>query len=344
MAGEAKSTAAALKSRPSWRRRIGRGLWLLATVLLLTYGGLFWFLRNPTLPPDSPSVTAKAEASTLENHVRYLTSLSPPRNAQNVDGLNQAANYIAETFAKTGCQVATQKFQANHTEYKNILCSFGPESAPRLVIGAHYDVYSDRNPGADDNASGVAGILELARLIGAATPALTHRLELVAFTLEEPPYFHSDSMGSYIHARSLVDAQTPLKLMIAVEMIGYFSDDPNSQHYPIRLLQGFYPSTANFIGVVGLPFDRKEVAAVKNLMTVSDALPVYSINAPSFITGVDFSDHLSYWRLELPAVMVTDTAFLRNANYHQPGDTADTLDYRRMALTVDGLYQVAVRY
>ena len=125
-------------------------------------------------------------------------------------------------------------------------------------------------------------------------------------------------------------------------MIGYFSDQTGSQSFPLGLLAWFYPDKGNFIGVVGRAFDRSLVARVKALMTVTPDLPVYSINAPGFITGVDFSDHWSFWQFGFPAVMVTDTAFLRNPNYHHPTDTPGTLDYGRMAQTVDGLYRVAV--
>lgn len=237
-----------------------------------------------------------------------------------------------------------QTFKIQEAEYSNITCSFGPNAAPRVVIGAHYDVMGDLNPGADDNASGVAGLLELSRLIGLTAPRLAHRLDLVAFTLEEPPYFHTEEMGSYVYARQLYEERVPLRLMITVEMIGYFSDRPGSQSYPLGMLGWFYPDTANFIGVVGLATERSVVARVKALMTVSPDLPVYSINAPAFVPGVDFSDQWSFWQFGFPAVMVTDTAFLRNPNYHRPTDTPGTLDYRRMARTVDGLYRVAVDF
>jgi len=151
-------------------------------------------------------------------------------------------------------------------------------------------------------------------------------------------------MGSHVYARSIAAGQAPLKLMISIEMIGYFADRPDSQDYPLGILKWFYPDKANFVAVVGGAFDRSSVARVKQLMSVTDALPVYSINAPGILPGIDFSDHWSFWQHDLPAVMVTDTAFFRNANYHRATDTAESLDYRRMALVVDGLYQVAVKY
>lgn len=322
-------------------RRIVRLGFLLAFVVVVVYLGAFWFLRNPVLPPEGPEVSEKAASARLEADVRFLAGLAPPRNAQNAEGLDKAAAYIAASFVETGCDLREQRFILNHVAYKNVICAFGPVSAPQMVIGAHYDVAGDANPGADDNASGVAGVLELARLIGATNPNLEHRLELVAFTLEEPPYFQTEEMGSYLYAKELREADAAVKLMISVEMIGYFSDEPGSQSFPFGFLSWFYPEVADFIGVVGLAFERSAVSRTKSLMSISPDLPIYSINAPSFLPGIDFSDHWSFWQFGYPAVMVTDTAFFRNPNYHRPTDRPETLDYRRMALTVDGLYRVA---
>lgn len=321
---------------------------LIALVLIcvLSAGGLVWFLKNPVLsaaialPDGAPS----ADPARLESDVRHLAGSNPSRAYHNVAALNAAADHVEAEFRKAGCAPERQTFSVGGYDYHNIICTFGPADAPRVVIGAHYDVAGDDNPGADDNASAVAGVLELARLIGQHQPDLAHRLDLVAFSLEEPPNFQTAAMGSHVHAKSLTYAQAEIKLMISVEMIGYFSDAPGSQTYPLPLLNLIHPDKGNFIGVIGRSFDRSLVARVKTLMRVSDALPVHSINAPALVPGIDLSDHWSYWQHGLPALMVTDTAFLRNPNYHLPGDTADTLDYRRMALTVDGLYRVAVGF
>ena len=315
----------------------------LATLLALALpiGGC-WVVTNPVyIAPDfAPAPTA--DSGRLEADVRYLAGIEPARSSQQRGSLDRAANYIADSFADAGCAPRAEAFTVDHVEYRNLICSFGPQDAPRLVIGAHYDVYD--GAGADDNASGVAGLIELARLIAVEKPALEHRLDLVAFTLEEPPHFRAESMGSYIHARGILKESADVKLMISVEMIGFYSDEPGSQSYPLGFLEWLYPDKADFIGVVGGLFDRSSVARVKSLMAVSVDLPVYSINATAALTGVDFSDHWSFWQNGLPALMVTDTAFLRNPNYHERTDTPDTLDYRRMALAVDGLYQVAVGY
>jgi hypothetical protein len=316
-------------------------LFLLTLLLLLPVGGC-WVVTNPVYFRPQLAPAPAANSGRLAIDVRYLAGNEPGRSSAQRASLNRAATYIADSFAAAGCAPRKEEFTVDNAEYRNVVCSFGPADAPRLVIGAHYDIYE--SPGADDNASGVAALIELARMVGAEKPTLEHRLDLVAFTLEEPPYFRTENMGSHAHARGILDDGADLKLMISVEMIGFYSDAPDSQSYPVGFLDWLYPDKANFIGVVGALFDRSAVARVKGLLTVSDALPVYSINAPTALTGVDFSDHWSFWQNGLPALMVTDTAFLRNPNYHRPTDTPDTLDYRRMALAVDGLYQVAVGY
>jgi hypothetical protein len=316
-------------------------LFLLLLPILLPVGG-YWVVTNPGFVQPRFVPAPAADSGRLETDVRYLAGNEPGRSSARRASLDRAATYIADSFAGAGCPTRTEEFTVDHVAYRNVICSFGLADAPRLVIGAHYDIYE--SPGADDNASGVAALIELARMVGAEEPTLEHRLDLVAFTLEEPPHFRTENMGSHVHARGILDEGAELKLMISVEMIGFYSDEPGSQSYPMGFLEWLYPDKADFIGVVGALFDRSPVARVKSLMAVSDDLPVYSINAPAALTGVDFSDHLSFWQNGLPALMVTDTAFLRNPNYHMPTDTPDTLDYRRMALAVDGLYQVAVGY
>ncbi|NNE21476.1 MAG: M28 family peptidase [Rhizobiales bacterium] len=312
---------------------------------LMLYGGTYRFLRNPVLLTASPvPASAKADADRLKSHVEVLAASQPSRAFHNVTALNAAADYVEAEFKAAGCQPSRETFDVGGNDYHNIVCSFGPREAPRLIIGGHYDVDGDNNPGADDNASAVAGVLELARMIKAAKPELKHRLDLVAFTLEELPNFKTANMGSYFLAHNLAADNADVKLMISVEMIGFFADAPGSQSYPLGLLRWFYPDRGNFIGIVGQSFDRSLVARVKKLMQSSGDLPVYSINGPELVPGIDLSDHWSFWQHELPAVMVTDTAFFRNPNYHQPSDTPETLDYQRMAKVVDGLYQVAVNF
>lgn len=320
----------------------------------LLYLFVFWFLRNPNLPllesadlysvvPVSHSLK-RADADRMKKTVVDLSSIEPSRSSINPKSLNLAAEYITDSWSKVGCSVREQRFLLRGREYKNLICSFGPRNKPRVILGAHYDVHFNNNPGADDNASGIAALIELAQLINNRMPNLSHRLDLVAYTLEEQPHFHTSDMGSFVHARQLSKESAIIKLMVSVEMIGYFSDVPGSQSYPNGLLKLFYPNRGDFLGVVGLSLERKLVRRVRNLISTSTELPVYSINSPKFIPGIDLSDHRNFWKFGYPALMVTDTAFYRNPNYHRPTDTADSLDYNKMVLVVEGLYQIAVRF
>lgn len=318
------------------------GIIAVATVML---GSGVWFVTNPVwLSSTDPVAAPSAEPDRLRSDVEVLAASNPSRAFHNVAALNRAADHITDEFGKVGCEPERQTFRVKGDAFHNILCSWGPLDAPRLIIGAHYDVADDDNPGADDNASGVAALLELARMIEQTKPVLSRRVDLVAFSLEEPPNFRSNRMGSVVFARKLADQGVAVDLMISVEMIGYFSDEPGSQNYPVDGLDLLYPDRGNFIAIVGDAFERWAVARVKALMGAGNTLPVYSINAPASLPGIDFSDHLSFWNRGFPALMVTDTSFYRNPNYHTPDDLPETLDYHRMAKVVDGLYQVLAQY
>jgi Zn-dependent M28 family amino/carboxypeptidase len=216
-----------------------------------------------------------------------------------------------------------------------------PAGTPRIVVGAHYDAFEE-TPGADDNASAVAGLLELARVLAERKPQLACQLELVAFTLEEPPFFRTQAMGSAIHARYLVEKRIKVRAMICLEMIGCFTDEPGSQQMPMGWLRKYYPKEGNFILVVGALGGKKLTRTVKEAMIRASDLPVLSISAPKAIEGIDFSDHLNYWKHGFDDVMLTDTAFYRNPRYHTKDDTPDTLDYVRMAKVVEGLYSAVL--
>ena len=271
----------------------------------------------------------------LEARVRMLSEKLVPRDGGHPDGLDRAAAYIRAEFEAAGGAVSDQPYAVGGRAYRNVIASFGPDTAERVVVGAHYDTAGPL-PGADDNASGVAGLLELARLLGKSSPPL--RVELVAFTLEEPPFFRTDDMGSAVHAGSLKRQGVTVRAMLSLEMIGYFSDREESQGFPSPVLKAFYPSRGDFIAVVGKFDQGRLVRRVKKAMLGATPLPVHSINAPRSVPGVDFSDQMNYWEAGYEAVMITDTAFYRNPNYHTVQDTAGTLDYKRMAMVVEGVY------
>jgi hypothetical protein len=299
---------------------------------------------EPTFPQAVP-MNIPVDKERLRQDVQTLAAIVPPRNADNVASLDKSAEYILAEFRKTGGRAEIQRFTLDGKEYKNAVCSFGPEAGERIVVGAHYDVQGDQ-PGADDNASGVAGLLELSRLVPALKTELRYRLDFVAYTLEEGQFFKhpfARHYGSYVHARSLARAGISVRAMICLEMIGYFSDRPNSQRYPLFFLRWFYPDKGNFISVIGKWGQGNLVQKVKKSMAALSRVPVESLTVTALVPGVSFSDHQSYWQFNYPAVMITDSAFYRNRNYHKPSDTADTLDYDKMAEVVKGLYWTIIQ-
>lgn len=287
---------------------------------------------------SSTRSTMKADPKQLHADVEFLTTLQPARHYRNLKSLNQAADYIKAAFEKLpNGHVEEQTFKADGRQYRNIIVWFGPSDAPRLVVGAHYDVCGDQ-PGADDNASAVAGLLETARLLQQHGSNPTYRVELVAYPNEEPPYFATEYMGSAVHAKSLHDAQVPVRAMLCYEMIGYFRDEPGSQRFPNEQLAALYPSTGNFIIAVGRTGQERFTQQVQELMKTKADLDVQRINLPQEMGLAGLSDHRNYWKYGYDALMINDTSFLRNPNYHLPSDTIDTLDFKRMAEVVNGVY------
>jgi Zn-dependent M28 family amino/carboxypeptidase len=312
---------------------------LFAYLLLLPTGSaaLLFVLMSQPLVTVTPSSPPAVDAAALRAHVEKLSVALYPRSFEHRAKLGLAADYIFDQLKQTGADVSVQEFEAEGEKYRNIIARFGPKTGSLLVIGAHYDSF-DSTPGADDNASGVAGLIELARLL--SKNPQRRSIELVAYTLEEPPFFRTEDMGSAHHAKMLKEKGLAVDLMLSLEMIGYFSDQPGSQDYPVHALGLVYPEKGDFISLVGNFVDFGKMRRVKSLMLGATGLPVISINAPPLFPGIDFSDHLNYWAEGFPAIMVTDTASYRNKQYHKRGDTFDRLDYRRMSQVVQGVYAV----
>ncbi len=290
---------------------------------------------NPFLPSDTL-------IQTLENHVRVLSEDIPSRNWDRPEDLDKAATYIRQQWESIGLTVEEQLFQVRENTYRNVIVKFESKTnkhKEKIIIGAHYDV-AHNYPGADDNASGTAGLIELARMLKGLS--LDKDIELVAYSLEEPPMFGTNNMGSFFHAERESLNNSKIDLMISLEMIGYFSDEPKSQDYPISVLGLFYPDKGNYIGVVDKLSSRR-ATQVKKVMRKSTNLPVHSISGPTAIQGVNYSDHLNYWNFGYDAVMITDTSFYRNKAYHTKEDTADRLDYEKMAKVVGAVAQYVDR-
>ncbi|MFQ6077612.1 MAG: M28 family peptidase [Thermodesulfobacteriota bacterium] len=287
--------------------------------------------------PETPHIPVNV--GSLYDHVNFLTSLPAARNYENLTSLDLAADYIDSVFRIATSHVQTQTFPVEGERYRNIVWTFHPEGRPVVVVGAHYDVAGDQ-PGADDNASGVAALLELARLLSTLRPRLDHRIDLVAYSLEEPPYFRTEFMGSAVHARSLNEEGIRVEAMIALDMIGYFDSTPRKIRLPLGLT---YPLSRDFIAVVGRLTDLRTVSRIKKWIRKGSDIEVRQLSLPpSWVKGVSWSDHRNYWAYGYPAVLITDTSFYRNPHYHKNTDTIRTLDFARMAEVVKGLYWTAV--
>jgi Zn-dependent M28 family amino/carboxypeptidase len=295
-----------------------------------------WLLIFPLVSHSAETPMPRfVDSHRLEAHVRMLSESLAPRDAAHPTQLDRVAAYVQEEFVRAQATVVDQPFHVGGISYRNVVARYGPETRECVVVGAHYDA-AGPYPGADDNASGVAGLLALAFVL--RTTSLPRTVELVAYTLEEPPFFGTAQMGSAIHARALRERGVTVRTMFSLEMIGYFTDGADTQQFPLPGLSWRYPSTGNFIAVVGKLGQGGLVRRVERAMAQASPLPVFSLTAPRSLPGVGLSDHANYWHVGYPAVMITDTAFYRNPHYHTRMDTADTLDYRRMAQVVEGVY------
>jgi Zn-dependent M28 family amino/carboxypeptidase len=284
----------------------------------------------------------QAKQERLYRDVDFLTSLRPYRSYEHPESLERVCDYLTGEFTKLGWQAEEQVWRVKSQPYKNIMASYNPKASRRLIVGAHYDVCGDQ-PGADDNASAIAGLLETARLLAEHQPGLDYRIDLVAYCLEEPPFFDSKMMGSYVHAHSLYEQQAEVIGMVCYEMIGYFSDEPGSQPFPDPDLAPLYPDTANFIIVVGIDRFADFSTHFHQLMRKGSGIDVQLINFPENASLASMSDHMNYWKFGYPALMINDTAYIRNPHYHLPSDTIDTLDFNKMTEVVNSTYRALTR-
>lgn len=281
----------------------------------------------------------KAEPGRIAEWVNYLSRDIGPRSSDCPDKLTSVARYLEKAFTDLGYRVVLQPHSYRGNTFYNVIAQPDrdePAASSLLVVGAHYDTVS-LSPGADDNGSGVAGLMEMARLLSESP---CRGLRLVAFCPEEPPAFRTPHMGSYVYAHSLKKQGTLLKGMICLEMIGYFVDFDDSQSYPLPGMKWLYPDKGDFIAMVGNLRSRKWTLQVKKAFARGTDIPVEHLNGPSLIVGIDYSDHWSFNRFRYPAMMVTDTAFYRTPHYHRFSDLPATLDFVRTAKVVDGLVNV----
>jgi len=313
---------------------------------LVLFVSIVWFIvAQPTFISQSNKDNVEhIKAENLKEHVYTIVEKFDDRVYSNIEMLNATAEYIYDEFSKYSNDVSYQTFELKEFvdnevfEYKNVIVNFKGTSSCSdglTIVGGHYDTFGG-HAGANDNTSSVAGLLELARVLKANPPKCD--VQVVAYTLEEPPAFRTEKMGSFIHAKRLKEKNIKVKVAIVLDMIGFYSDDKNSQSYPAPLMDLYYPREANFISVVSNFSNILEVREAKNILKSTSNLPVYSITAPAFIPGIDFSDHQNYWKFDYPALMISDTAFYRSNNYHTENDTPDTLDYEKMAKVMEGVF------
>lgn len=292
---------------------------------------LLWSVAAMSAPPPD-----MLEAR-LRGHVQHLAGKIGERHVYRPAALKAAADYIRHEWKTQGYEVATQTYRADGVASENLEVTLPGKVRPGeiILIGAHYDTVRG-SPGADDNASGVAVLLELSRLFAQVDTGRTVRF--VAFVNEEPPFFFRGEMGSGVYARAARARGDDIRLMLSLEMLGYYSDKPGSQDYP-PLLGLFYPDRANFLALISNFASRKHLRQLAAAFRAGSAFPLETLTAFEFLPGIAWSDHLSFWREGYPAVMATDTAFFRYRHYHGAGDTPDRLDYRRMAQVTDGLFR-----
>jgi len=330
--------------------------WILFSVLRITiavaavFALLWWFgMRMPgkSIPkaaPLSPDEVALREE--LGASVQKLAGEIGERNMWHYPQLNAAADFIENSFSRAGLRTRRDSYEVRGQACHNIEAEIPgrPQGAavssqpPSIIVtGAHYDSVFG-SPGANDNGTGVAATLALAHRFAGRKPE--HTLRFVAFVNEEPPYFLSDEMGSFIYAGRCKARGDKISAMISLETIGYFSDAPHSQTYPSPGLGFFYPNVGNFIGFVSNVHSRALLRRVVGLFRKHAKIPSEGAALPAFIPGVSWSDQWSFWRQGYPGIMVTDTAPFRYPHYHSSSDTPDKLDYDRFTLVVSGMERV----
>ncbi|HEX8613246.1 MAG TPA: M28 family peptidase [Telluria sp.] len=295
-----------------------------------------------TLPAASAGAAPLPDLPTrLATHVRAIASSE--HNTGTPAALEKAALYLEATLAAQGYAVRRDEYVYDGHKVRNLEVSIantatGKQPERVYIVGAHYDS-APGTPGANDNGSGTAAVLELARMLKGVVPAPGNELRFVLFVNEEPPYFGGPGMGSRHHARALKASGQNVKAALILETIGYYSDAKNSQSYPPGI-SAFYPNQGNFITFVGTLGSAGLVRRTVSAFREASTFPAEALAAPSFVKGVTWSDHTSYNLEGYEALMITDTAIMRYPHYHTSADTPDKLDYASMAKVVEGLSKV----
>ncbi len=289
------------------------------------------------MPHKNPSQAAALSESgivlrdELKADVQHLGGEIGERNLARYPQLTAAADFIEQSFRQAGFEPRRDSYEVRGLAAHNIEVEVRGQSPEIVLVGAHYDSVFGA-PGANDNGTGVAALLALGRRFAGKSTNAT--LRFVAFANEEPPYFQTPEMGSLVYAGRCKARGDRVAAMISLETIGYFSDAPRSQTYPVAALGAFYPKVGNFIGIVGNVSSRWLVRRAIAEFRQDGKIPAEGAALPAAIAGVGWSDHWSFWQHGYPGIMITDTAPFRYPHYHEASDTPDKLDYDRFALVV----------
>ena len=312
---------------------------VLAVVLVIAF--YFYGVRMPGVSYSGPLPALSADSEKLRDrlseHVRVLSMEIGERHPGKIEQLVQAADYIEGQF--TDFTYVPKSEIINDKGYRNIVVDlYGRQDRNKiLLVGAHYDT-TWLTAGADDNASGVAALLEIARAFRGRDLPITIRF--VAFANEEFPYYGTPDMGSLYHAQRARDQNEEIVGMFSLEMLGYYSDQRRSQYYP-KIIRSFYPRQGNFIAFVSNIVSRPLLVDAISTFREQTSFPTQGLAAPQWLVrGIRRSDHASFWKNGFQAVMITDTANYRNYGYHNVGDTHNSLDYDRMTIVVEGIMQM----
>lgn len=310
-----------------------------------TMGLLSYFTRMPGQSFTGPLPLLSAHETLLreelQGHVAMLSGTIGERNFILLKQLQASADYIEKLFLKYGFAVERQPYTAKGKTFHNIIAEKKGAASPEniIIIGAHYDSFLG-TPGADDNGSGIAALLVLSRLF--SQKSLPCTIRFAGFVNEEPPFFWTKDMGSYVYAARCRQRNEKIAAMISLECIGYYSEEKKSQHY-LFPLGFFYPAQGDFIAFVGNLSSFNLVRDFTQAFRSAAQFPSEGGSFPWIIPGVFWSDHWPFWKMGYPGLMVTDTALFRNQNYHTEEDRLETLDFERMARVVAGLEKVIAK-
>jgi hypothetical protein len=314
---------------------------VLGAVTLAVFAAFYYMTVVPGRSHSGPLPTETNEETALAARLRqHIVSIaSTPRNLRHYAALENAARYIEQELRSSGYEVFSQVFHVEGQAVRNMEVVVEPSDPSHFrgtaVIGAHYDSFGD-SPGANDNGTGTAALIELAGLLAELRGKSDLRIRLVFFVNEEPPYFQTEAMGSLRYARLLAERREPVIGMISLETLGSFDDEPGSQKYPapFGLL---YPREGNFVAFVATLGSREFLHAAIESFRGHTAFPTVGGVAPGFVPGIDWSDHWAFEQFRYPAIMLTDTALYRYPHYHLPSDTPDKVDHEKLARITKGV-------